>query len=283
MMRALEPEMFEMVFRLVKDRIPDPPVHPYGACRPRISDEVCFKGLFWRFVSGAAWETIEVFMGGQVSDTTLRSRRDEWVAAGIFEDLMEHALAEYDRLVGIDCEHVAIDGSTQLAPGGGPDTSNYPGSKGRLGYKWSIGVDAAGVGIGFVVDTGARNDYRLLQPTLNAITARDATAAIGTLHLDRGYSYPSLPEHLTSYDIHTINAVPRNQPGQGRIPLVGLQRRWIVERTNAWLTNFRQLKTNWDRHIQHRRAALCLALAVICLYKIVDHLNANDLPLETIR
>lgn len=283
MMRALEPEMFALLFRLVKDRIPEPPVHPNGGCRRRIDDEVCFKGLFWRFVTGAAWETIEVFLDYQVSDTTLRSRRDEWVNAGVFDDLMEHALAEYDRLVGLDTDHVIIDGSAQLAPGGGPDTSKYPGSKGRLGFKWSCGVDAAGVGVGFVTDTASRNDYRLLQPTLDVIMGRDTTATIGTLHLDRGYGYKSLPERLKPYPIHDVAVIARNQPGQGRVPLVGFGRRWVVERTNAWLTNFRQLKINWDRTRSHRHAALCLAFTVICLYKLVDHLKANNLPLDTIR
>jgi transposase len=283
MMRALRPEIFDTLFRLVADRIPAPPVHPNGGCRPRIPDKVCFEGIFWRFVTGAAWETIEAQLRHQVSDTTLRARRTEWVNAGVFQQLMEHALAEYDRLIGLDCDHVVIDGSAQLAPGGGHQTGKYPASKGRLGFKWSCGVDATGIGLGFVLDAGGRNDYRLLQPTLDVICARPATAHIGTLHLDRGYGYKSLPDRLNGYPIDHVSVIPRNQPGQGRIPLVGFAQRWVVERTNAWLTNFRQLKINWDRKPEHRHAAVCLAFAVICLYKLVDHLNANHLPLDTIR
>ena len=283
MMRALTPEIYATLFRLVKDRIPPPPQHPNGGCRPRIPDEVCFHGLFVRLVTGAAWETIEYMLGYQVSDTTLRTRRSEWVNAGVFDDLMEHALAEYDRLVGLDTDHVSIDGSSQLAPGGGELTGNYPGSKGRLGFKWSCGVDGNGIGLGFVIDTGARNDYRLLRPTLDAITARERTAKIGKLHLDRGYGYKSLPARLDGYQIDSVAVIERNQRGQGRIQLVGFDQRWVVERTNAWLTNFRQLKLNWDRIAAHRHAAVCLAFAIITIYKLVDHLNAYQLPLDTIR
>ena len=283
MMRALTPEIYATLFRLVKDRIPPPPQHPNGGCRPRIPDEVCFHGLFLRLVTGAAWETIEYMLGYQVSDTTLRTRRSEWVNAGVFDDLMEHALAEYDRLVGLDTDHVSIDGSSQLAPGGGELTGNYPGSKGRLGFKWSCGVDGNGIGLGFVIDTGARNDYRLLRPTLDAITARERTAKIGKLHLDRGYGYKSLPARLDGYQIDSVAVIERNQRGQGRIQLVGFDQRWVVERTNAWLTNFRQLKLNWDRIAAHRHAAVCLAFAIITIYKLVDHLNAYQLPLDTIR
>lgn len=283
MMRALEPEIYDTVFRLVKDLIPEPPVHPNGGGRPRIDDEICFKGLFWRLITGAAWETIEALMDYVVSDTTLRARRNEWVNAGVFEALMAHALSEYERLIGIDTDDVIIDGSVQLAPGGGPDTAKYPGSKGRKGYKWSCGVDGRGIGVGFVVDTGSRNDYRLLGPTLDEILATAGINNIGRLHLDRGYGYKSLPDRLADYPIGEVKVIPRNQPGQGRILLAGFGHRWIVERTNAWLTNFRQLKINWDRTTTHRNAALCLAFAILTIYKLIDHCHANDLPPEAIR
>ena len=287
MMRALEPEMVDLVYRLIADRIPTPPRHRYGGCRKRISNQVCFTGLFIRFITGCAWETSErllAMIGGvTVSDTTLRSRRDEWVQAGVFHQLMEDCLALYDTHVGIDMANVAIDGSTQLAPGGGPDTHNAPGSKGRKTMKFHIGVDANGIGLAALITSGPANDYPLLQPTLELIRERDWTAAIDTLHLDRGYGYSSLPTKLHGHQINHVNVTMRNKRGQGRVQLDGLKRRWVVERTNAWLTNFRQLKINWDRTTEHRLAAVQLAFATITLYKIVDHLNQHNGNLESIR
>jgi len=283
MMRALRPDIWNTIYRLLADRIPKPPAHPNGSCRRRVPDEVCFEGIFWRFLTGAGWETIEAQLHYQVSDTTLRGRRTEWVNAGVFHQLMEDCLAIYHELVGIDLADVAIDGSTQLAPGGGPDTNNSPGSKGRKTMKWSIGVDANGIGLGGIIVTGSANDYPLLQPTLDEICGRDWTAAIDRLHLDRGYGYPSLPDKLTRHQINQVVVTMRNMPGCGRVPLAGLKRRWPVERTNSWLTNFRQLKINWDRTTGHRLAALQLGLATLMIYRIVDHLNANHLPLDTIR
>ena len=287
MMRIFEPDIYAILFQMVKDRIPPPPVHRYGGCRQRISDEICFTGLLRRFISSDAWETVEAelrIVGGIiVSDTTLRSRRTEWVNAGVFHQLMEDCLAIYDELIGIDTTDVSIDGSVQLAPGGGADTNNVPGSKGRKTMKWSLGVDAVGIGLGAIIVSGSANDYPLLQPTLDEITARDWTAAINTLHLDRGYGYPSLPTKLTGHQINNVDVTMRNKRGEGRVALVGLKRRWVVERTNSWLTNFKQLKINHDRTVQHRLAALHLGLAIITIYRIVDHLNAHDLPIETIR
>jgi transposase len=283
MMRALRPEIANTLYRLIADRVPEPPRHPNGGCRRRVPDRVCFEGIFWRFVTGAAWETVEAMLGFVVSDTTLRARRNEWVQAGVFHQLMEDCLAIYHQLVGIDMADVAIDGSVQLAPGGGPDTNNSPGSKGRKTFKFHIGVDANGIGLGGLVVTGSANDYPLLGPTLDEICARDWTAAIERLQLDRGYGYPSLPTKLDRHQINHVIVTMRNLPHQGRVPLAGLNRRWIVERTNSWLTNFRQLKINWDRTTDHRLAALHLGLAILTLYRIIDHLNANQLPLDTIR
>ena len=40
-------------------------------------------------------------MDGAVSDTTLRARLNEWVEAGVFNDLVEEALVAYDRIIGV--------------------------------------------------------------------------------------------------------------------------------------------------------------------------------------
>lgn len=286
MMRIFEPEIRTTLFRMVQSRIPSPPPHRYGGCRKRISDEICFTGLLRRFISADAWETVEAelrLVNIVVSDTTLRSRRNEWVEAGVFHQLMEDCLAIYHDLIGVDMDNVAIDGSTQLAPGGGPDTNNCPGSKGRQTMKWSIGVDANGIGLGGVITTGSANDYPLLPPTLDEITRRDWTAAINTLHLDRGYGYPSLPTKLAHQQINHVDVTMRKMRGQGRVQLAGLKQRWVVERTNGWLTNYKQLKINHDRTTQHRLAALQLGFAILTLYRIVDHHTKHHIPLESIR
>lgn len=283
MMRALQPEIVNTLFRLFANRIPEPPQHPNGGCRRRISERVCFEGIFWRFVTGAAWETVETMLGFQVSDTTLRTRRSEWVNAGVFEQLMEDCLAIYHQHIGIEMGDVAIDGSTQLAPGGGPATNNAPGSKGRKTMKFHIGIDANGIGLAALIASGPANDYPLLQPTLDQICARDWTAAIGTLHLDRGYGYRSLPTKLEHHQIDAVAVTMRNMPGHGRVLLAGLKQRWKVERTNAWLTNFRQLKINWDRTTSHRLAAVQLGFAILTLYRIVDHHRQHGINLESIR
>jgi hypothetical protein len=53
------------------------------------------------------------------SATTLRRRRDEWIRAGVAEPLRLALLGAYDRLFGLELEHLAVDGCITKAPCGG--------------------------------------------------------------------------------------------------------------------------------------------------------------------
>ena len=118
-MRALEPEVVDAVFAAIEPLLPEPPEHPLGCHRPRISDRLCFWGILIRLTTGSSWVDIEAIMNFGVSDTTLRTRRDEWIAAGVFDQLEAEARAGYDRILELDLDVVAIDGSLHKAPCGG--------------------------------------------------------------------------------------------------------------------------------------------------------------------
>lgn len=278
MMRALDPQVHDPVFEAIQGLLPEPKAHPLGCHRPRVSDRLCFRGLLIRMITGAAWETIEDILERRVSDTTLRARRDEWINAGVFDRLVAQAQAAYDRIIGFDTEHVTIDGSDHLAPCGGEGTAPGPKTYGRQGWKWCVGVDTNGIPLGWVIDGANRNDYKLLQPTLDQINKTVATRSIGTLHLDRGFGYPSLNDRLDGYNIKNVDVIPRKLPGKGRIELVGFGRRWVGERTHSWFTNYRQLANNTDRKNIHRHAALCLATTFLITSRLVDHNNTHNPP-----
>ena len=70
-----------------------------------------FPGILIRLVTGASWVDIEAILDHAVSDTTLRARPDEWIDAGVFDALRDEALCAFDRIVGLDLDDVALDGS----------------------------------------------------------------------------------------------------------------------------------------------------------------------------
>lgn len=102
---------------------PAQPKHTRSAAIVAEPTTRCASGGFLiRLVTGCSWVDVEAILGWVVSDTTLRARRDEWIAAGVFDALAEEALAAYDRIVGLDLTEVAIDGSQHNAPAGGEGT-----------------------------------------------------------------------------------------------------------------------------------------------------------------
>jgi hypothetical protein len=236
-----------------------------------VPDRVCFWAILIRLVTGASWVDIEAILDHQVSDTTLRARRDEWIAAGVFEQLKVEAMAAFDRVVGLDLSEVSVDGSLHKAPYGGEGTGPNPTDRGKLGWKWSVASERHGVPIGWAIDGANRNDVRMLEPTLQAVAAVGLLADIDTLHLDRGYDYPVVRERLAAFGLHDLNIQRRGTKESGHKQPIRLGLRWIVEATNTWWSNYGQLRRNTDRRSRHRHAALCLATTVLIVGRLLAY------------
>jgi transposase len=274
-MRALDPEVTEVIWRAVEPLIPVRVVtHPLGCHRRRASDRACFAVMVVRLATGCSWEDAERLCGSVVSDTTVRHRRDEWIAAGVFDAIAEEAIGGYDRVVGLDLSDVAVDGSLQKAPAGGEGTGPNPTDRGKLGWKWSILTDTKGIPVGWTIAGANRNDSILLAPTLDDAAGRGLLVEIETLWLDRGYDSDATRQRLAQRGIvdaviarkrERMTAEPKKQ-----LPM-GL--RWPVERTNSWLSNFGQLRRNTDRRSVHRLAQFALAVAVLLTAKLIDWRN----------
>ena len=187
--RAFDPEVKDAVWTAIEGLIPVVvnDAHPLGCHRPRVPDRVCFEGILIRLVTGCSWVDVEALMGFVVSDTTRRSRRDEWLAADVFERLSAEARHAYDKIIGLDLSDVAVDGSLHKAPAGGEGTGKNPTDRGKLGWKWSILTDLNGIPVGVAADGANRNDSIMLESTLDDAARSGLLADIETMHLDRGY------------------------------------------------------------------------------------------------
>lgn len=273
-MRALDPEVFDAIWEAVEPLLPAPKDdHPLGCHRPRVPDRICLYAMVVRLVTGCSWVVVERLMGNVVSDTTLRLRRDEWTEAGIFEQLVETVLAIYDAKIGLQPAEAAVDGCIQKAPCGGEGTGKSPVDRGKLGWKWSVATDREGIPMGFVVAPANRNDSVLLPDTLEAIDDQGLLEEIETLHLDRGYDNSMVRRQVAEAGIGelVVPSVRRGRTTARRPPRrVPLARRWVVERTNSWLTNYGQLRRNTDRKVAHRQAAMALVIAILLVAKLLD-------------
>jgi len=274
-MRALDPEVVDATWAAVEARLPPrDESHPLGCHNPRIDDRVCFEGILIRLVTGCSWEDAERLAPGQVSDTTLRARRDEWIAAGVFDAVADEAIAAYDRIIELDLSEVAVDGSQHKAPCGGPGTGKNPTDRAKLGWKWSLLADRAGIPIGWATNGANRHDVILFEPTLADAHQRGLLGDIETLHLDRGYDNSRIRDCVAGFGIDDLICAKTREPGTATIKVpVPLGMRWPIERTNSWLSNFGQLRRNTDRRTHHRLAQLALAITTLITAKLIDWRN----------
>lgn len=271
-MRALERAVVDAVWAAVEPLLPPRDrSHPLGCHRPRVPDRLCFWGILVRLVTGASWVDIEAILDHEVSDTTLRTRRDEWIDAGVFEALKDQALAAYDRIIGLDLDDVAVDGSLHKAPYGGEGTGPNPTDRAKLGWEWSVASERHGIPVGWAIDGANRHDVAMLEPTLDAVASPGLLIDIGTIHLDRSYDSGAVRDRLRSYGLDDFDIQLRGTkiPGVKKQP-VRLGLRWTVEATNTWWSNYGQLRRSTDRRNRHRHAALCLATVILIVGRLIN-------------
>ena len=141
-------------------------------------------------------------------------------------------------------------------------------------------VDGDGTPIGFHLDSASKAEVRLAEPTLRSVRVpRPGSGRPRTrphlLTADRAYDSRGFRLYLRKRGIRTC--IPPRQrpiawkPRRGR-PVVArpgeYARRWIVERTFAWLGNFRRLLIRYE-HLAHvYRGFFAIALALLCLNRL---------------
>ena len=124
-MPAIQPQILEPIWEQFCALLPERKVnHPLGCHRPRAPDRVVFEKLVQVLVFGCAYWRIA---DEKCSTTTLRRRRDEWIEAGVMDELREMALETYDRFLGLELTDLAVDCCITKAPcGNAADTVKPP-------------------------------------------------------------------------------------------------------------------------------------------------------------
>lgn len=120
----MPPMLWERMRPLLPSR---PRTTPKGG-RPPIQNLKCIAdGVFYKMRTGCQWNAIPRIFG---ASSTIHSYFQQWVEAGVFEQMWEFALQEYDDLVGVSWKHQSIDSAMVKAPLGGE--KNRPQSDGPI-------------------------------------------------------------------------------------------------------------------------------------------------------
>jgi transposase len=134
-------------------------------------------------------------------------------------------------------------------------------------------VDGQGVPLGDHLDSASRSEVTLLETTIEKIAVPRGGRGRPRKNPDRiiadkGYDSDPLRERLAHRGIELICPYRRNNQKRkhhdGR-KLRRYKRRWTVERTFAWLQNFRRLVVRWDRKLTSYQGFFHLACLLITL------------------
>ena len=132
--------------------------------------------------------------------------------------------------------------------------------------KRSVVVDATGGPLGATIAGANVHDTKLLAATLAAIVVarpQQTEERLQHLCLDKGYDNPTGHETVVAYQytphIHRIGEEKLDTAGQKTHPA----RRWVVERTLAWLSKCRCLLVRYEKKAVNFLGLLQLACALL--------------------
>jgi transposase len=135
-------------------------------------------------------------------------------------------------------------------------------------------TEGAGVPVGLHLDSAQKAEVKLAQTTLETVRVqpRRGRPRSRPRHLvaDKGYDSRSFRQYLRRRGIaHTIPLIRRRGRTRPGRPIhadpIRYASRWIIERTNAWLQNYRKVLVRHERLLSTYRAFVVLACLMIAL------------------
>ena len=98
--------------------------------RPRLPMRNVVSGILYVLATGCQWKAMPKQFG---SGSAIHEYFQEWVELGVFQELWEFVLTEYDELKGIDWKWQSMDGAMTKSPLGGEKNRQKPDRSGQAG------------------------------------------------------------------------------------------------------------------------------------------------------
>jgi putative transposase len=244
---------------LLDDTPPAPRSH---GGRPRIDWRRAIDGIISRLRSGCQWNKLPERFG---SDRSIHRWFQRWCRNGVFEKIWAVLVEACDDLGAVDWKWQAADGMLGKARFGGEETGPNPTDRAKPGTKKSRLVDGEGGPLGAVIAGANVLDSQLLEATIRAVVVDRPDPGEVEQHLCLGAGYDNAPTRGVverhGYVGHTRPA--REGPRPKRRPGRRKARRWVVERTLAWLSKCRALLVRYDKHDENFLGLIQLACGLL--------------------
>ena len=200
-----------------------------------------FDAMRWMVKAACPWRLLP---GDFPPWTAVEQQSKRWIKAGCFE-AMVHDLRELVRVLAERAPRPSAaiyDGRTlQSSPESGA-RAGYDGYKRKKGSKVHIAVDTLGHLLALVV-TPANEQERAQVAALSAQVQAATQRHVELAWVDSGYTGPEPAAAAAEHGIR-LEVVKLAEAKRG---FVLLPRRWVVERSFAWLARFRRLSRDYER------------------------------------
>ncbi len=223
-----------------------------------------FNGLRWIVRSGAEWRLMPHDLPPW---HTVYQQTQRWLRAGVFEAIVQDLRMLLRELEGRppNPRAAVIDSRTlQSSPESGA-RAGYDGHKRRKGSKVHMAVDTLGQLLALTVtpaDEGDRAQVAALTKQVQEATGESVEVAFA----DQGYTGEGAAQAAGEHGIRlAVVKLPEARRG-----FVLLPRRWVVERSFAWLARFRRLARDYERLPETLRGLHLLASSILMLQRFAS-------------
>lgn len=228
-----------------------------------------FNGLRYIVRTGMQWR----YMPNDLPPWhTVYQQTQRWVRAGVFEALVSDLRRLLREIAGRSPEPSAaiFDGRTlQSSPESG-ERAGYDGYKRRKGSKVHLAVDTLGQLLAAIV-TPANEQERSQVADLAAKVQEVTGDTVKVAFVDQGYTGEAA---ATAAEGHGIRLEVVKLPDAKR-GFVLLPRRWVVERSFAWLARFRRLARDYERLAETLAGLHFVAFAILMAERFITAMAEN--------
>jgi len=229
-----------------------------------------FNGLRWIVRTGSPWR----YLPNDLPPWhTVYQQTQRWIRAGVFEVLVAdlRALIRLGEGKSVDPTAAILDSRTLQGSVENGDRGGYDGHKRKKGTKLHLAVDTLGEFLALVVTPANAQDRAQVEELAAKVQAATGDT-VELAYVDQGYTGADAEAAAEGWGIR-LEVVKLPEARQG---FVLLPRRWVVERSCAWLSRFRRLAKDYERLPETVAGLHLVAFATMMLGRMLKLLLAGS-------